>query len=148
MACLHKVRASVEVKTKFGGTSPVRGTVQTGFLTHLMHEHSCPAAFSQQQARAIHSHKTPISHHFGLETAQKRFRNGYMSGRETLERAVSAPPRCNEQPWEVSFASGKTSRRVSRARVVMLPWSFRPESLRGPIVAYVAACRNASETVE
>jgi hypothetical protein len=71
-----------------------------------------------------------------------------MNGRETLERAASTPPRPNERPWEVSFASGKTSRRLSRARVVVPPRYFRPKSLRGPIVAYVAACRNASETAE
>ena len=142
---MHKVRASVEVKTKSGGLPPVRGTVQTGFLTHLMHEHSCPAAFSQHQAPQP---QNPIFQHFGPGTAQKRLRNGYMNGQETLERTASTPPRVNERPWEVSFASGKTSRRVSRARVVVPPRPFRPESLRGPIMAYVVACRNASETVE
>ena len=32
----------------------------------------------------------------------------------------------NERPWEVSFASGQASRRVSRARVVVPPgaWSW------------------------
>jgi hypothetical protein len=71
-----------------------------------------------------------------------------MNGRETLEHAASTPPRRNERPWEVSFASGKTSRRVSRARVVVPARYFRPKSLKGPIVAYVAARRNASETAE
>jgi hypothetical protein len=71
-----------------------------------------------------------------------------MNGRETLKRAASTPPRGNGRLWEVLFAPGKSSRRVSRARVVP-PGPFRPESLRGPIVAYdVAACRNTPETAE
>jgi hypothetical protein len=86
-------------------------------------------------AAAGHSHKNPIFHHFGPGTAQKRLRGGYMNGLETLERAASASPRRNEQPWEVPFASGKTSRRVSRDRVAVPPRYFRPKSLRGPIVA-------------
>ena len=69
LACVHKVRASVEVKTKSGSPPPVRGTVQTGFLTHLMHEHNCPAAFPQQQATVTKSQ-------FSTILAQERLRNG------------------------------------------------------------------------
>ena len=72
------------------------------------------------------SPKTQFPTIFGLRTAQKRLRNGYRNGWETLERVASTSPSGNERPWEVSFASGQASRRVSRARVVVPPgaWSW------------------------
>jgi hypothetical protein len=33
-----------------------------------------------------------------------------MNGWETLERAANTSPRCDERPWEVSFASDQESR--------------------------------------
>jgi hypothetical protein len=63
--------------------------------------------------------KNPISTIFGPRTAQKRLSNGYRNGWGTIERAASTFPSGNERPWEVSFASGQASRRVSRARVVV-----------------------------
>jgi hypothetical protein len=50
---------------------------------------------------------------FGPRTVQKRLRDGYRNDWETLEPAASTPSSGDERSWEVSFASGQASRRVT-----------------------------------
>ena len=124
LVCMHKLRAPQR-------PTRVRGTVQTGFLTHCEHKSSCSVVFLQQQARAIHNHRTQ----FPPFSARECLRNGLEQ--ETRKRRASTHPRGNERPREVSFASDEASRRVSRALVVVIARPFRLESLGGPRVAYV-----------
>ena len=63
--------------------------------------------------------KTQFSTIFGPFSAQKRLKNGYRNGWETLERTASTSSSCDKRLWGVSFAPGQASRRVSRARVVV-----------------------------
>ena len=63
--------------------------------------------------------KTQFSTIFGPFSAQKRLRNGYSNGWETLERTASTSSSCNERLWGVIFAPGQASRRVSRAHVAV-----------------------------
>ena len=63
--------------------------------------------------------KTQFSTIFGPFLAQKRLRNGYINGWETLERTASTLSSCDERLWGVSFAPGQASGRVSRARMVV-----------------------------
>ena len=63
--------------------------------------------------------KTQFSTIFGPFLAQKRLRNGYSNGWETLERTASTLSSYDERLWGVSFAPGQASGRVSRARMVV-----------------------------
>jgi hypothetical protein len=147
---MHKVRAIVDVKTTSRGPLPVRGTMQTGFLTHFMHEHNCPATFSQQRARSIHSHNTQ----FPTISAQERLRNSWGTAMWTAEKRSSAQLALllHVMNDRGKFHSHRARHRGGWAELVWWGprglFSEKASEERGPIVAYVAACSNASEMVE